>query len=149
MNRRLYRSRTDRVLAGVAAGVAKWLNADPALVRVAWVILAFVTSGLGVLVYVVMAFVVPEEPMVHRAVGDSASGPDVGSSEPVTETVSAEPPRDASNGPLVLGILLVGIGLVFLVREYLPAFDWDRLWPIAIIAVGGLLLVNSMRRREG
>ena len=148
MNRRLYRSRTDRVLAGVAAGVANWLNADPALVRVAWVILAFVTSGLAVLVYVVMAFVVSEEPMVRRAAGDVAAGTNA-AAEPVTETMTTEPRREESNGPLILGILLVGIGLVFLVREYIPAFDWDRLWPIAIIAVGGLLLVNSMRRREG
>jgi phage shock protein PspC (stress-responsive transcriptional regulator) len=148
MNRRLYRSRTDRVLAGVAAGVANWLNADPALVRVAWVILAFVTSGLAVLVYVVMAFVVSEEPMVRRAAGDVAAGTNA-AAEPVTETMTTETQPRESNGPLILGILLVGIGLVFLVREYIPALDWDRLWPIAIIAVGGLLLVNSMRRREG
>jgi len=146
MTRRLYRSRKDRVLAGVASGVADWLRADPALVRVAWVILAFVTSGLAVLVYVVMAFVVSEEPMTRTA-ADLPPGTDA-AAEAVTETVGAEPRRDESNGPLILGILLVGIGLVFLVREYIPAIDWDRLWPIAIIAVGALLLYTSMRRRE-
>jgi phage shock protein PspC (stress-responsive transcriptional regulator) len=36
MNRRLYRSRTDTILGGVAAGLASYLNTDPALVRIAW-----------------------------------------------------------------------------------------------------------------
>ena len=43
MNRRLYRSRTDTVIGGVAAGLANYLNTDPALVRVGWVVLALVT----------------------------------------------------------------------------------------------------------
>lgn len=151
MNRRLYRSRRDRVWTGVAGGVADWLNADPALVRVAWVILAFVTGGLAVLVYVLMAFVVPEEPMVRRA--DAGAGAatetDVGSSEAPTETVATEPRRGETNGPLILGIVLVVVGLFFLLREYLPAIDWDSFWPVAVIALGLLLLVGSMRRREG
>jgi phage shock protein PspC (stress-responsive transcriptional regulator) len=45
MNRRLYRSRTDTILGGVAAGLARYLNADPALVRIAWAILVPLTGG--------------------------------------------------------------------------------------------------------
>jgi phage shock protein C len=149
MNRRLYRSRGDRVFAGVAAGVADWVNADPALVRVAWVILAFVTSGLAVLVYVVMAFVVPEEPVAQRAVAPGTAGTDTDATQTLTEPVDAEPRRGETNGPLVLGILLVVVGLFFLLREYVPALDWDQIWPFAIIALGALLLFTSMRRREG
>lgn len=148
MNRRLYRSRRDRVLAGVAAGVADWVRADPALVRIAWVVLAFATSGLAVLIYVLMAFVVPEEPMT-RAQASSAGGTDASGPEAVTETVGTEPRRGETNGPLILGIVLVIAGLFFLLREYLPTIDWDRFWPVAVIALGVLLLVGSMRRREG
>ncbi len=59
---RLYRSRTDRILGGVAAGVAVELNLDPSLVRVGWVLLAIFTGGLFALVYLVMWLVVPEAP---------------------------------------------------------------------------------------
>ena len=45
MNRRLYRSRTDTILGGVAAGLATYLNTDPALVRIAWAILVPLTGG--------------------------------------------------------------------------------------------------------
>lgn len=59
---RLYRSRTDRILGGVAAGVAEVLNLDPSLVRVAWLLLAIFTGGLFGLVYLVMWIIVPEAP---------------------------------------------------------------------------------------
>jgi phage shock protein C len=57
---RLYRSRQDRVIAGVAGGVAESLDLDPSIVRVVWVIVAFLSGGLAALVYLVMAIVVPE-----------------------------------------------------------------------------------------
>lgn len=59
---RLYRSRDDRMLAGVAAGVAESLDADPSLVRIAWALLAIITGGIALVVYIVMAIVVPEAP---------------------------------------------------------------------------------------
>ena len=62
MNERLYRSRHDRVLAGVAGGLAERLNADPSLVRIVWVLLMPFTGFLALGVYIVMAIVVPEEP---------------------------------------------------------------------------------------
>ena len=62
MNDRLYRSRDERILAGVAGGVAERFDLDPSLVRIVWVILAIVTGGAFFWLYVVMAIVVPEAP---------------------------------------------------------------------------------------
>jgi len=63
MNDRLYRSRDDRIIAGVAGGVADRLNIDPTIVRVLWVILVPVTGGFMFLLYIVMAFIVPQDPL--------------------------------------------------------------------------------------
>ena len=63
MNDRLYRSRDERMFAGVAGGVAERLDLDPSLVRVVWLILIFLTGGLFFLLYIVMAIVVPEAPV--------------------------------------------------------------------------------------
>ncbi len=60
--KRLYRSRDDRMLSGVCAGLAEYFGLDPTLVRVGWVILSVLTAGTGVLGYIVMAIVVPERP---------------------------------------------------------------------------------------
>ena len=59
---RLYRSRDDRMLAGVAGGLAELWGADPSLVRVIWALLVVFTGGVALIVYIVMALVVPEEP---------------------------------------------------------------------------------------
>ena len=47
MNERLYRSRDDRMLAGVAGGLAEMWDADPSLVRIVWALLVFVTGGFA------------------------------------------------------------------------------------------------------
>jgi len=63
MNERLYRSVDDRVIAGVCGGLADRLALDPSLVRVVWAVLALVTGIFPLLVvYVIMAAVVPEDP---------------------------------------------------------------------------------------
>lgn len=67
MNERLYRSQHDRMLAGVAGGLAEMWDADPSLIRIVWVLLAILTGGLALVVYIVMAIVVPDEDAVWPA----------------------------------------------------------------------------------
>lgn len=57
----IYRSRSDRKLAGVCAGLARHFNIDPTLVRLGWVLATVASKGLGVLVYLIFIFVFPEE----------------------------------------------------------------------------------------
>jgi len=86
MDRRLYRSRTDRIIAGVCGGIAEQANMDPTLIRLAAVVLALATGGAAVIAYVIMAIVVPEEP-ISGYVAPSASLPATAGGE---ETVMAE-----------------------------------------------------------
>jgi phage shock protein PspC (stress-responsive transcriptional regulator) len=207
MRERLYRSRDDRVLAGVCGGVAEWLDIDPSLVRIVFALLV-ITGGIGLLLYIVMAIVVPEEPYyVPNAappggpgpVGASAehgspagtpdaaagvaggaatagsaggtgatSGPTTAGSAPMT---GAYPPgawmterearraarRDArgqrradhdGRAGLIFGGILVLIGVWFLVRRYIPAFDGDFLGPIILIGIGAIVLAGALRRNE-
>jgi phage shock protein C len=60
--KRLYRSREDRMIAGVCAGLAEYLGIDPTVVRLLFA-LTFFFAGGGLLVYIVMALIVPEEPL--------------------------------------------------------------------------------------
>ena len=59
---KLSRSQSDRMLAGVCGGLAQYFNIDPTLVRLLFVFLAFF-GGPGILIYLIMLIVVPEEPM--------------------------------------------------------------------------------------
>ena len=57
----IYRSKKDRMIAGVCAGIANYFKIDPAIVRLLWVLASLASIGLGILVYVVLIFVLPEE----------------------------------------------------------------------------------------
>jgi phage shock protein C len=59
--RKLYRSRTDRKLAGVCGGLAQYFNLDATLMRVLFVVLA-VLGGSGLVLYLAMWIIVPNEP---------------------------------------------------------------------------------------
>lgn len=152
MTRRLYRSRTDTVLGGVAAGVANYLNTDPALVRIAWAILVPLTGGVALLAYIVAWIAVPEEPRpMMPAVGmpPPEGGDATVEGEPVATSWSApveERRHDGGRAGIVVGLGLVLLGLWFLARSYLPDIDWGLIWPIVIVGIGVLILVNASRR---
>lgn len=57
--KKLYRSRDNRIFAGVCAGIGEYLEIDPTVIRLLAVILGF--SGCGVLAYIVAALIIPED----------------------------------------------------------------------------------------
>lgn len=63
MSKRLYRSATDKMLAGVCAGIAKYFNIDVTIVRLIWALVSLVSASVpGLLIYIVCAIIIPEEP---------------------------------------------------------------------------------------
>ena len=82
MNRRLYRSRSERRLSGVAGGVAEYLDVDPSIVRVIWALLAIITGGVFLVIYGVMWLAVPEAPYGSVADGGGAADAEPGVTRP-------------------------------------------------------------------
>lgn len=59
----LYRSRRNRMLAGVCGGLADWLGWSPTTVRILYVILSIISVGFpGTLAYIILWLAMPEEP---------------------------------------------------------------------------------------
>ena len=158
MNRRLYKSPTERVISGVAGGVAEYLDADPAIVRVIWALLALITGGVFFVLYIVMWIVVPEGPMAPVAPGEGAAP-----GEPVIDPVTGQPAaaspgtwsaqpvrhihRGSGSGAWVFGLILVALGTYFLIQNYVPQVAVHRLWPLGLVIVGVLLILVAMGRR--
>ena len=61
MSMQLSKSSTDRILLGVCSGLAAYFKVDPALVRIAFVFLSFISGGAGVLLYIVLAIIMPKQ----------------------------------------------------------------------------------------
>jgi phage shock protein C len=150
---RLYRSPDDRMLAGVAGGLAEMLDIDPSIIRIVWAVLIVLTGGLALLVYIVMAIVVPERPVgvePRRQGGSDAAGTGVagGAAGPANATSPSRARRgdrsDATRGGLVAGLILIVIGGFFLVRELIPSVDLGFWWPTVAIALGVVLVVVAL-----
>ena len=145
------------MLAGVAGGLAELLDADPSLIRIVWALLIVLTGGLALVVYIVMAIVVPERPVglapgagrtpSEPAPDGSWRAPD-GSTVPLgsrsTRRTGRSGADDATRGGLIAGLVLIVIGGFFLLREIIPAFDPGLWWPIVAIGLGVVLIVVAM-----
>ena len=59
--KRLYRSKTNRIIAGVCSGIAEYFNVDPTLIRLLGLLFSL-SGGAGVLAYVIAWIIIPEEP---------------------------------------------------------------------------------------
>lgn len=63
--KRLYRSRNEKMIAGIAGGLGEYFNIDPTLVRLLFVLFTF-TGGPGLVAYIIMLIIVPEEPLASN-----------------------------------------------------------------------------------
>lgn len=152
MRERLYRSRDERVLFGVAGGIGDWLNIDPTLVRIVFALLV-ITGGFGLLLYIVLAFVIPEEPPLAAgtaaAAGDEAAPVSGGSwtDDRAAERAARRMARAGNDGRgvVVFGAVLILIGAWFLLRRFIPSIDGDLLFPVLLIGIGGVLLAGALR----
>jgi len=138
VNRRLYRCRENRVIAGVASGVAEFFGLDPTLVRVLWFLSIFF-GGVSLLLYIGLAIIVPLEPL--------AAGAATGAAE------ATEPHRHGPGGGgrwvTFFGIALILLGSLALLNAALPGIAAARyLWPLFFIGLGAVLVVGAMRRDQ-
>jgi len=162
MKNRLYRSRGNRVFGGVAAGLSDYLNIDPVLVRIIFVISTFF-NGIGLIAYIVMWIVVPEKPLVHpnfNSTGQNASAhkqPETENTGYSAENQSADnnqfnfqqqftEQKSSSNGRLIGGSILIGIGILLLSKSFFPFFDFVDLFPLILVGIGAGLIINSVRK---
>ncbi|MBR5496113.1 MAG: PspC domain-containing protein [Oscillospiraceae bacterium] len=61
MNRRVVKSQINKMISGVCGGLADYFNMDPTIMRLLWVVLTFVSFGVGILLYIAAAIIIPNE----------------------------------------------------------------------------------------
>lgn len=174
MEKRLYRSKKDRLIAGVCGGLAEYFNIDPVVVRLVFIAAIFV-GGAGLVAYIVLAIVVPSADSVHnepvqtirenveeikttaetfgRHVEATFAPADKTEShvkEPAKEAVTEKKETNPRAGMLIFGGILVGVGIIALFTNFGPfhwdwLFNWDYFWP-AVLIVAGLLIIFIRKR---
>ncbi|MBT9163958.1 MAG: hypothetical protein DDT24_00884 [Chloroflexi bacterium] len=163
MQRRLYRSRSDRVIWGVCGGLARYMGVDPTIIRLVMVLLVF-ANGIGILAYIIMAIIVPlegskaaqpRETMRENVEEISKAAAELG--EEIRGTFGEEETEVEDRDEIhrrrrdFTGIILIVVGLFFLGANFnlFWWFHWDRLWPLLLVGAGLLFILTTWRRRHG
>ncbi len=118
--KRIYRSQTDQVLAGVCGGLAEYFKVDPALVRIIW-ILVTLFGGSGILAYIVALFILPQE---YEVKGEAA---------PIEKKHTLQP---------IWGLLLIVLGIVLLIQHSdIVGLAWSKFWSSGLNIFFGLFVI--------
>jgi phage shock protein C len=157
MSKKIYRSRKDYMIAGVCGGIAEYFDIDSTLVRLLTVLIVLV-GGAGVIAYIIAWIVIPKNP---EQISDKAfeerenikekvkkGAKDV--IEEVKEHFESEEPSHKSekNRRILGGIIVIAIGLVFLLNSIFPWVGWGRLWPVILIAVGIIIMIQAFKKKD-
>ncbi len=130
--KRLYRSRSDRMIAGVAGGMAEYFGMDSSLMRLIFVLLVLL-PGIGIIAYIIAWIVMPENPadvkIPEKTVADSTT----------PEAASSPPQR-------VIGLILIAVGGFFLLRAFIDFHQFAKLWPLILVIIGLVVLFGRGKR---
>jgi phage shock protein PspC (stress-responsive transcriptional regulator) len=160
MGNKLYRSDKDRMLFGVCGGLAKYFGIDSSLMRIIVILLALAT-GIGILVYFIMAFIVPlegstkttpreivldnveEVKTTAQGLGQNIKDTFAGKKSESQETEKVQAQRRN-----IFGVILIVVGIFLLLLTF-GVFHWVRwsvIWPIVLIAVGLIIILSVSRK---
>jgi phage shock protein C len=151
MKKRLYRSYKDKMIGGVAGGLSEYFDIDPTLVRVLFA-LSLLVGGAGILAYIILWIVVPEEPFdftfqkktddeQSRKEGEQPSGSEINQNQSYYSTLEHQRHRRSSTA----GIILIALGIIFLANNYIPRIHFSDFWPVILILIGVALILNYKR----
>lgn len=148
MAKELYRDKQRASIGGVCAGLADYFSIDVTLIRALFLVALF-GFGSGVLLYIILWIVIPE-----KKIDFNNAGPTVDYT--VNEDGEATPFDDAkqrkirrkNNESVIGGLVLLTLGVIFLADEFVPWFEFDKLWPLILVAVGAGIIWNNSKNKS-
>ncbi len=143
MEKKLTRDPQDKMIAGVATGIAKYFDLDVTFVRIAFALATFF-GGSGFLIYCILWIVVSEESKPPYTYTDYRTVTD----EPIKAPINK---KNNSSMSLISGCILIVMGAYFLLDEFDILPDWlelHKLWPLAFVALGLILLSKAKKSSD-
>lgn len=138
MKKILQRNQSNKVIGGVCGGLGQYFDSDPILFRALFLLLLFVGGG-GVLLYIILWVVLPVKFEPNATFSNTSY-----QQEPIpTEEEKKQTGSDSAN--IVMGLILLSAGILLLVNNLVPDFDFHKFWPVILIVVGGGLLFGHRK----
>ena len=139
MPKKLYKSKEDRVIAGVAGGLGEYFEIDPVIIRVLFVV-ALLAGGGGFIAYVILMIVMPEENEVN-----SETKKEIKEDGKKVEK-SADNRRITKQVNYTAGFVLMAAGVLLLLDQF-TVFPITELWPVLIIALAVGVIINGASKK--
>ena len=154
MQKRLYRSRKNRMIAGVCGGLAEYFDIDPVIMRVLFVVITL-GGGFGIIGYILLWIIVPEAIIIIKSQSanttDNEQKENSEHSEPEDinekfDVISEEEYNKKHwGGKVVFSVIIILIGFMWLMHNIIPGIDFSHYWPLVLIAIGLLILLKSRK----
>jgi phage shock protein PspC (stress-responsive transcriptional regulator) len=176
MAKKLYRSRDDRMIAGVCGGLADYFNVDSSLVRLA-VLFIFLFQGVGLIAYIIAWLVMSEEPVKneYRMPDDyyiedekqqqsrrqeqneesnqkenedyQDADNEKESEKKYYQQYQDQNSESSNNRRKLFAVIMILVGSIFLADIWIPDLYWEKYWPLILIAAGVLMLKGDNNDR--
>ena len=134
MDKKLHKSRTNKYIGGICGGLGEYLSIDPTILRLMMVLLAFATSGILVIVYIVMCFIIPYP---DEDTGESAAYRKISESADRANINNEKQKR-------YMGIILVTLGSLLFLKNILPNNISKFVIPIAAVIIGLIIIISAL-----
>jgi phage shock protein C len=145
MTKQLYRSSKNKVIGGVAGGLAEYFDVDPVIIRVIFVVSVF-AWGLSLFVYIALWIFVPYN---NDDEDFRFTNPDLSSISDIPEDFITSAPTNQTNRKILGGTLLIILGIIILLDQLLPNFDLAFIWPVVLIGLGGYIIYKASNKSKG
>jgi len=143
--KKLYRSRKNRILGGVAGGIGKYFNVDPTLIRIIFVLLILFGGG-GLFLYFILWLIIPSQLSLNEKEEENIKYniQEIKSQTKKYLKTAKNASRNKESGFwLGLVFILFGIYLTLVNFGALRLFDLAKTWPIALISLGLILIFRA------
>jgi len=154
MRKKLYRSSKDCMIGGVCGGIAEYFDIDPTLVRLL-AVLVVLLGGAGFIAYIIAWIIIPKNPEQETTEkfekGENLKEKIKKGAEDVIEEVKEHleskeiDPKSEKNRKIWGGIIIIIIGVIFLLGGLFPLVAWGNMWPLIIIAIGIVIMVQAFK----
>lgn len=154
--KKLYRSKKDRIIAGVCGGLGKYFQIDIVLVRLIFVALAFF-HGLGFILYIILLIVVPKESGEKEEINREEKAKEffneVGKKAQTIAEEFKEEKACCLGGKRrnIIGIIIIIIGLVILLDQFSPLgwLSWKIFLAVLLILIGIYFIFKKDKKKNG
>lgn len=160
---RLHRSKRNKVIFGVCGGLSEYLRIDVTLIRIICILITFM--GAGIVLYLIAALIMPEDKGYTPDENQWKTGTGAYTNPRTGSTAGSTPNDDFVNdfnsdsddwdrpvkynsekSRFVLGAILVGVGILILGKQVMPAlFDMRYMLPLLLIVIGGIIVYRGRK----